>query len=240
MVSGKYPYPCHVTASLNFNTNNRLLFIYYTVAKYTGIPMTSASRLDLEAKYTDGKTPTKSDFTLTRVAQVIISVEEGSAIISHDKPCDLTNQDLVDSLYAMDLQYYSFKDIIEHYVKLDNNAGKKFCNFIAYLSCQHTSNQVDPHRCKCPPTMIWQDNKCVFGTGQQCDAFSGFKAMAFPVFDFVGRDFTRRISSNCQNPSTCRHGKSNMCEVNDDFDYFVSPFQISEFIRNHINSVTCK
>jgi len=211
----------------------------YAVAAATGIPV--KDQLELTGKYTDGTTKSKApEFTLKQVAQVIISAAEGSATLKHDEACDLADQILVDSLYTSDWYDRSFKETFEHFVKLDN-AGKKFCNFFANLGCEHDPKApVFSHRCLCPHRMIWQDkeNRCVFKIGEQCDGddISGYqdKNKPFPVFDFVNQDFTRHILSNCEGKSRCRHGESNTCLMDDDFDHLASPSELAAFLASSI------
>ena len=165
-----------------------------------------------------------------------MSLQEKVAILPNRAKCNIEDQISADFFFDDLLESENqLQDTFNHFNSL-KNSGNKYCNFFAYLVCQHDPRTTNTHRCLCPPGMIWESRKCVFEKYHRCDNFNSMKGInnrRFVVFDFIREEYSRDIAPRCEFPTICR--QTNICEEDKRFDFYAPPTKIAVSMINHLD-----
>ena len=193
-------------------------------------------------RYTDGRTMSFAPgITLTQVAQVLVSLEEDSAVLKHGEACELADQQEMDK-WRNELRFTqeadSFRNIYE-FLKKRAEAGKKYCNHVVYLRCQDDPRAPGNHVCRCPSRLVWENDKCVYSEGERCweiaaHVHSGDKDKKVLVYHFSIDRFGGQSYPSCVTGTLC--DKMYFCRKIRNIENYASLPEIAAFVRGNLDS----
>jgi len=194
-------------------------------------------------RYTDGRTKSRvPEITLTQVAQVLISLEEDSAVLMDGESCQLEDQEELDKWrHALKLtqEAHTFRNTYA-FLKKRAEAGKKYCNHVVYLRCQEDPRAPGSHVCGCPTRLTWEENKCVYSEGERCFdigkyyVHKGDTDKQVLVYHFTTDSFGDQSYPSCEKGALC--DRFYFCLTNINLDYYASLPEIAAFVRGNLDS----
>jgi len=142
----------------------------------------------------------------------------------------------LDTFIVKEYEYYSTKPYYFFKKMIEDN--KTPCNHMPYLVCQDDPKAPGTHRCRCPRSMVWQGDRCVFRLGEKCDdrwKIQELDGSRFLSWDIIYKQYTSEIVPECESGSYCMPG-SDVCEIEGAFTKYASVQELADFLKKHIDA----